>query len=283
MRLISYLPATDTTDGLRLGAMAEDGIAPLEQTDLTEVLSRGNEYLDHLIADSRNRISKDAVRIFAPVARPQKILGIGLNYRDHAAETGMAVPRQPVVFAKYPSSVIGPGEPIRLPSFSDQVDYEAELGVVIGKPARDVSVAAAANHVFGYLNLNDVSARDLQFGEGGQWTIAKSLDTFTPMGPYLVTADEIADPQSLGISCRINGELLQDSSTDQMVFNVSELVSYLSRAMTLTTGDVIATGTPPGVGMSRNPPRFLRAGDEVTVAVQGLGELSNPVVAASAA
>jgi 2-keto-4-pentenoate hydratase/2-oxohepta-3-ene-1,7-dioic acid hydratase in catechol pathway len=146
-----------------------------------------------------------------------------------------------VVFAKYASSVIGPGEPIQLPQFSAEVDYEAELGVAIGRRARNVSVAEALEYVFGYLNLNDVSARDLQFAEGGQWTIAKSLDTFTPMGPHLVSSDEVADPQRLHITCTVSGEVLQDSTTEQMVFGVAELVSFLSRGMTLEPGDVIAT------------------------------------------
>jgi 2-keto-4-pentenoate hydratase/2-oxohepta-3-ene-1,7-dioic acid hydratase in catechol pathway len=218
--------------------------------------------------------------LHAPVPNPQKIIAIGLNYSDHAAETGQQLPEKPIVFAKYANTVVGPGEPVLIPEgVTQEVDYEAELVVVIGKTARNVPVGEALDHVFGYTNGNDVSARDLQRSEGGQWTRAKSLDTFGPMGPYLVTADEIEDPQNLSIRCVLNGEVMQDGSTSKMAFSVAELISFLSHGTTLVPGDVIFTGTPPGVGMARDPKVFLKPGDEVTVEIGGLGSLTNPVEA----
>jgi 2,4-didehydro-3-deoxy-L-rhamnonate hydrolase len=213
-----------------------------------------------------------------PIARPSKIICAGVNYRDHAEETGIAVPRQPVLFAKWPSSLIGPGDPIVLPPFTTQVDYEAELAVVIGRGVRDVSPENALEAVSGVTCLNDVSARDLQFADGGQWTVAKSLDTFCPVGPRVVPLEEIGDPQRLGIRCVINGEVLQESNTANMIFSIAELIAFASRGIKLEPGDLIATGTPAGVGFTRNPPRFLRSGDEVTVELDGVGTLTNPVV-----
>jgi 2-keto-4-pentenoate hydratase/2-oxohepta-3-ene-1,7-dioic acid hydratase in catechol pathway len=211
-----------------------------------------------------------------PIDRPGKIVCVGMNYRDHAAESGLEVPDRPVLFAKWPNSLIGPGEPILLPAGFDQVDYEAELGVVIGRRARAVAVADALEAVAGYVCVNDVSARDLQFADG-QWTRAKSLDTFCPVGPRLTPAAEIPDPQQLRIRCLVNGEALQDSSTEHMVFSVAGLVAFISEGITLEPGDLIATGTPAGVGFTREPPVFLRPGDEVTVEIEGIGALTNPV------
>jgi len=215
-----------------------------------------------------------------PIERPGKIVCVGMNYRDHAAEAGMEVPEQPVLFAKWPNGLIGPGEAIVLPPDPSQVDYEAELGVVIGLRARGLRTEDALDAVAGYVCVNDVSARDLQFADG-QWTRGKSLDTFCPVGPRLVPAAEVPDPQRLGIRCRVNGELLQDSSTAQMVFSVAEIVAFVSTWLTLEPGDLIATGTPAGVGFTREPPAYLRPGDEVTVEIDGLGALVNPVVAAT--
>jgi 2-keto-4-pentenoate hydratase/2-oxohepta-3-ene-1,7-dioic acid hydratase in catechol pathway len=207
-----------------------------------------------------------------------KIICAGMNYRDHAEETGLAVPERPVLFAKWPNALIGPGEPIVLPSLTAEVDYEAELGVVVGRRSRDLEVGEALAAVAGYVCVNDVSARDLQFADG-QWTRAKSLDTFCPVGPRLVPAADVPDPQALRIRCLVNGQPLQDSTTANMVFGVAELVAYASRGMTLEPGDLIATGTPAGVGFTRKPPIFLRAGDEVTVEIERIGALTNPVVA----
>ena len=205
-----------------------------------------------------------------------KIVCAGMNYRDHAEEAGLEVPVRPVLFAKWPSSLVGPGDPIVIPSFTNQVDYEAELGAVIGRRSRDLEVGEALGAVTGYVCVNDVSARDLQFADG-QWTRAKSLDTFCPVGPRLVPAEEVGDPQALRIRCLVNGEVLQDSTTANMVFSVAELVAYASRGMTLEPGDVIATGTPAGVGFTRKPPIFLEPGDEVTVEIERIGALTNPV------
>lgn len=211
-----------------------------------------------------------------PLERPGKIVAVGMNYRDHAAEAGLEVPERPVFFALWPSSLIGPGESILIPSTSEQIDYEAELCVVIGERARDVPVERALDVVAGYTCFNDVSARDLQF-QDGQWTRAKSLDTFSPVGPHVVPAAEIPDPQALRIRCLLDGDPMQDSSTAEMVFSVAELVAAISRGVTLEPGDLIATGTPAGVGFTREPPRFLRPGDEVTVEIEGIGSLTNPV------
>ena len=217
---------------------------------------------DRIRRDGRPVVEAD---LLAPVGRPGKVVAIGRNYREHADEEGVDAPPAPLVFAKWPSSIVGPGADIRWdPALTAQVDYEAELAVVIGTEARRVSEADALAHVLGYTCLDDVSARDLQFGDG-QWTRGKSLDTFCPMGPALVTADEIGDPQALAIECRVNGEVLQRSTTAAMYFGVAEIISHCSMAFTLEPGDVIATGTPGGVGIFRDPPVLLADGDVVTV------------------
>jgi 2-keto-4-pentenoate hydratase/2-oxohepta-3-ene-1,7-dioic acid hydratase in catechol pathway len=210
------------------------------------------------------------------IPRPGKIVCVGLNYRDHAEEGGMDLPKAPLLFAKWPNALIGHGDPIVLPPESTQVDYEAELGVVIGTKARRVGERDALDHVEGYICLNDVSARDLQFADG-QWTRGKSPDTFCPVGPRLVPREEIDDPQSLAIRCLVNGEALQDSSTAQMIFSVAEIIAYASQVITLEPGDLIATGTPAGVGIFREPKVLLSDGDEVSVEIEGLGTLTNPI------
>jgi 2-keto-4-pentenoate hydratase/2-oxohepta-3-ene-1,7-dioic acid hydratase in catechol pathway len=217
-----------------------------------------------------------------PVAplRPGKIIGIGLNYRDHIDEAGLSAPERPLVFAKLPSSVIGPGEPIVIdPAITQNVDWEVELAVVIGRRMRNVDEGDALHHVFGYTVANDVSARDVQFAEQ-QLVRAKSIDTFCPLGPVIVTADEVADPQSLRLRTSVNGEIVQDSTTAQMAFGVAELLAFCSRSFTLEPGDVLLTGTPPGCGAFMTPPRSLRPGDVVEVEVEGIGVLRNPVAAA---
>jgi 2-keto-4-pentenoate hydratase/2-oxohepta-3-ene-1,7-dioic acid hydratase in catechol pathway len=210
------------------------------------------------------------------IDRPGKIICVGLNYRDHAEETGAELPKAPLLFAKWGNTLIGHGEPILLPPESKEVDYEAELGVVIGTGGRHIPESRALDHVRGYICVNDVSARDLQFADG-QWTRGKSPDTFCPVGPRLVPREEIDDPQTLAIKCILNGETLQDSSTANMIFSVAEIISYVSRTITLEPGDLIATGTPAGVGVFRDPKILLKDGDEVTVEVEGLGALTNPV------
>lgn len=212
-----------------------------------------------------------------PIEVPGKIVCVGLNYRLHAAEGGLAVPESPVTFAKWSSSLIADGEPIVLPSQSALVDYEAELAVVIGSVARDVPVEDALDHVEGYIIMNDVTARDLQASDG-QWTRSKSFDTFGPIGPRLVPAADVPDPQDLGIRAWLNDELVQSSSTSDMIFSVAEIIAFVSAGITLQPGDVISTGTPSGVGLHRDPPRLLQAGDRIAVEIDGLGRLENPVV-----
>jgi len=212
-----------------------------------------------------------------PIDRPGKIVCVGLNYRDHATESNVDLPTRPLLFAKWQTSLIGPREEIVLPPVSDEVDFEAELGAIIGRTALRVTVEDALDHVAGYICVNDVSARDVQRGDG-QWTRGKSFDTFCPVGPGLVPASEIADPQDLGIRCLVNGEALQDSNTAEMVFGVAEQIAFISESVTLEPGDLIATGTPAGVGFARTPPIFLQDGDEVTVEIEGVGSVTNPVV-----
>jgi 2-keto-4-pentenoate hydratase/2-oxohepta-3-ene-1,7-dioic acid hydratase in catechol pathway len=216
---------------------------------------------------------------FAPVPRPGKLICIGLNYRDHAAESNMPIPERPVLFSKFSTAVIAPGEPVVLPATSEQVDYEAELAVVIGRRAKCVSATRAYDYVLGYTAFNDVTARDFQFADG-QWQRGKSCDTFAPMGQTIVTTDVITDPHKLSIKLILNGKTMQDSNTDQLIFGVPELIEFLSQTITLEPGDVIATGTPPGVGFARKPPVFLQPGDEMVVDIEGIGNLGNPVVAA---
>ena len=213
-----------------------------------------------------------------PIDLPSKIICVGLNYRDHAEEQGAPLPERPILFAKWPNTLGGPGDAIVVPSISTKVDYEAELGVVIGSRVRGVSKENALEAVRGYLCLNDVSARDLQFADG-QWTRGKSPDTFCPVGPQLVPASEVPDPQALAIRAILNGEVMQDSSTANMVFGVAEVIEFITQAITLEPGDLIATGTPAGVGAFRDPPVFMQPGDEVTIEIEGLGALTNPVQA----
>ncbi|HHY46103.1 MAG TPA: fumarylacetoacetate hydrolase family protein [Firmicutes bacterium] len=218
----------------------------------------------------------EEVRHLAPLPNPTKLICIGLNYRDHAMEIGAALPKEPVLFSKFSNAVIGPGEAIIIPEASREIDYEAELACIIGKAGKNIPRERALEHVAGYTILNDVSARDLQFRDG-QWIKGKTLDSFAPMGPYLVTADEVGDPGHLDIKLWLNDKLMQDSNTDQLIFDVPGLIEYISRLMTLTPGDVIATGTPSGVGFKRKPPVFMKDGDVVRIQVEKLGVLTNPV------
>lgn len=216
----------------------------------------------------------------APIIRPDKVICIGLNYRDHAAESGLPIPGNPVCFSKFSHTVIGPGEAIRIPRASEQVDYEAELVTVIGRRGKNISEGEARGYVAGYMNGHDVSARDWQIGApGGQWLMGKTADTFAPTGPFLVTADEVPDPNNLPIQLRLNGETMQDSTTSEFIFRVERLIEHISKMITLEPGDLIFTGTPPGVGMARKPPVFLKPGDMVEVEVAGLGILRNSLVA----
>ena len=218
----------------------------------------------------------DQLQVCAPVPRPGKLICIGLNYRDHAAESGMEIPERPLLFSKFGTCVIGPESSLPIPIGCKELDYEAEFAFVIGRRARQVAIADAEKHVLGYCCLNDVSARDFQFADG-QWQRGKSCDGLAPMGPALVTCDEIDNPHELSIQLRLNGKTLQDSNTKQLIFGIAELISEISQTMTLEAGDVISTGTPPGVGFARKPPIYLQAGDVMEVEIEGLGILRNQV------
>jgi 2-keto-4-pentenoate hydratase/2-oxohepta-3-ene-1,7-dioic acid hydratase in catechol pathway len=220
------------------------------------------------------------VKLLAPIPRPPKFICVGLNYRDHAREAGLEIPSIPTIFSKFTNVVIGPDEPIVLPKISKRPDYEAEFAFVIGRGGRNISSARALDHVFGYTIVNDVSARDYQMSTS-QWLMGKTFDTFAPMGPWIVTREEIADPHSLDLSLEIGGEILQHSNTRELVFGVPALIEFISSVVTLEPGDIVSTGTPAGVGFARKPPRYLKAGDEVVIRIQGIGELRNPVTAES--
>jgi len=219
------------------------------------------------------------IKIHAPLSNPPRIFCIGLNYRDHAIESGMEIPKFPVVFFKLAPAIIGPGEAIVLPSVTKEPDYEAEFAFVIGKGGFQIPASEAMEHVYGYTIINDVSARDIQFSTS-QWSLSKSLPTFCPMGPYIVTADEIADPHTLDVKLSIDGEELQHSNTSELIFKIPELIEYISSITPLLPGDIVSTGTPFGVGLGRNPKRWLKPGETVSITIEGLGQLVNPVVSA---
>jgi len=279
MKLVSF----SANDGVvRPGALKEESNIVVDLSaagfkDTLEAIAAGireipkdpGVYMGHRLDD---------VRILAPLPNPPRIFAIGLNYREHATESGLTLPDYPVVFFKLQTGIVGPGDAIVLPSNSREPDYEAELAFIIGKGGFRIDAAEWREHVYGYTIINDVSARDIQRSTT-QWSMSKSFPTFCPMGPAIVTADEIEDPHNLAIGLSINGEVMQNSRTDQLVFGVPALIEYLSSITPLLPGDIVSTGTPSGVGMGRKPPRWLRNGDTVKVTVEGLGELTNPVVA----
>jgi len=235
---------------------------------------------ERALADAREQgwlVRREDAYWNAPVPRPGKVLCIGLNYRDHAAESNMPIPEKPVLFSKFSTCLIAPGEPVVIPSTSQQVDYEAELAVVIGRRAKHVAADRAYDYVLGYTALNDVSARDFQFSDG-QWQRGKSCDTFAPMGQTIITTDVITDPHKLSIKLTLNGKVMQDSNTSQLIFGVPALIEFITQSITLEPGDVIATGTPAGVGFARKPQVFLQPGDQMEVLIEGMGGLGNPVV-----
>lgn len=285
MRLVQY----SMRSGTRLGVVIRDTVvdalraavsAGLEITAFTSMLAlleAGDEALDFVrgLKSDGNAIPVRSVRLHCPVAS-RKIVAVGLNYKDHAIEADFKIPSAPLCFAKFTSSLTGPFDSIRLPAEDAQVDYEAELGVIIGQRAQRVAEADAMRYVAGYVAFNDVSARKWQFDDG-QWTRGKSCDTFAPNGPFLVTVDEIPDPAALRITTRLNGEILQDSNTNQLIFDIPKLVSYFSHSFTLYPGDLIATGTPAGVGFTRKPPIYLKEGDVVEVEIERIGRISNRV------
>ena len=293
MRLASFAG----TNGLvRLGAVTDKGLIDLRTAarnmgvaadafaDIISFLATGESAVgeaQRLIAGppQGSLVAMNGIRLLPPVPKPGKIIAIGLNYRDHQIESGAKeAPKSPMVFAKFTTSIAAAEDPIVIPVGDPQVDYEAELGVVIGKRGKGIREQNALSYVAGYMPLNDVSARAWQFADK-QWVRGKSCDTFCPTGPYLTTKDEIADPHALFIRARVNGAILQDSNTSKMIFKIPQLIAHISASITLEPGDIIATGTPEGVGVFRNPQLFLKAGDVVEIEIEKLGVLRNPVVA----
>ena len=298
MKLVTFKPREFSPfeeKQYRIGALVSEN----EILDLTPLVSNENLTADDLLkcfdlergfiekaksviaANDKSNfavVNRQSVKITAPVPRPGKIICIGLNYRDHAAESEMEIPKSPVIFSKFATCVVGANESIVLPKTSSQVDYEAELAFVVGRKAKNVKRESALDYVLGFTNFNDVSARDFQFADG-QWQRGKSCDTFAPIGEFVATIDEIENPHNLSIKLRLNGEILQDSNTKQLIFNIPEIIEFLSKTITLETGDIVATGTPPGVGFARKPPVFLKDGDRAEVEIEGLGILLNPVTA----
>ncbi len=284
MRLATF--QSDT--GPRLAAVTVQGFVDLFEADpalpasMSELLALGAHGLERARQASERGQPRAALsgKLLAPVPRPGKVICVGLNYADHAAESGAPIPEEPVIFNKFNTSVCAHEDRIVLPSVSKQVDYEAELVVVIGAGGRHIPEARALDHVAGYCCGHDVSARDWQLAKPGkQWLLGKTFDTFAPFGPYLVTRDEVADPGNLHVELRLNGQVMQSSSTRQLIFSIPKLVAYISTVCTLEPGDVIFTGTPPGVGMARKPPVFLQPGDVVEVEIERLGILRNVVAA----
>ena len=293
MRLVTYESNGNWRAGIGIGDKVVDaslagtdaqinsdgsGISNRAILQWTPDLQSNLERAARALADSNQAgvYQANDLRLGPPIPDPDKIICLGLNYRSHAEEAGFKPPEVPILFAKYRNALTGPTSPILLPRLSEEIDYEAELAVVIGKRCREVAAEAALDHVAGYMAFHDVSARDLQF-RTGQWLSGKSLDTFAPCGPALVV-NEISDPQNLNIATRLNGQTLQESNTRHMIFSVAATIAYISQLMTLEPGDIIATGTPEGVGFKRNPPIFLRDGDVVEVEIEGIGLLRNPVI-----
>lgn len=283
MRLVSF---KNRNEDPKVGVVVDDRVLPVDSSafpDMNSFLAAGRAALSDAAALAHGQVKAQAtyplseVRLLAPVNRPGKIIAVGLNYRDHAIETKQEIPTSPVIFAKFPSSINGPDSDVVIPGDDPQVDYEAELGVVIGRTAKTVSETAALEYVAGYLPLNDVSARRWQFADK-QWVRGKSCDTFCPTGPWLTTVDEVPNPHALSIRMRVNGKTVQNSNTSNLIFRIPTLIQFISAAITLEPGDIIATGTPDGVGVFRNPPVFLQRGDVMEVDIERLGILRNRLV-----
>lgn len=283
MKLVTY----DGGQGPRLGLVAGDtvidladasnGALPADMRSFLELGDAAMRQAQSLTGASGRPLSE--VRVLAPILNPSKIVAIGLNYMDHCREQGIQPPKRPTTFTKFPSSIVGPGDEIRWNSeLTQKVDWEVELAVIIGKTARKVSAEDALDYIAGYTICHDVSARDLQLEKGDQWIVGKSLDTFCPLGPVVVTKDEIADPHNLPLRCLVNGKAVQDSNTKELIFKIPFLIEFLTKGITLLPGDVITTGTPDGVGAFLKPPVFLKDGDEVTVEIDGIGSMTNRCV-----
>jgi len=284
LRLVQFTKRSEPGGEWRLGIWREDGriAAAAEASSMLAWIERSANgdmaALNAVLARSAEELFEfEEVRLEAPIRNPEKMIFVGLNYYDHAAESNMAVPQVPVLFPKYANSIVGPEDDVIIPREVSQCDYEVELAVVIGKRAKRVSPEEAMDCVFGYTVVNDVSARDIQLSEG-QWTRGKAIDTFAPIGPCIVTKDAIADPGNLDLSLILNGRTMQHANTRDLIFDIPYLISFLSRTMTLAPGDIISTGTPPGVGLGHNPPVWLKDGDVTEACVQGIGSLRNRYV-----
>ncbi len=289
MKIVSYIDCTNTSKTPLVGLVKDGRVLQLPQIDpdfsgITSAIglfSRGSGALAKLedrLQDHKLKGNEPLLgdcKFFAPICMPSKIIAIGLNYRDHCREQNVAIPTKPLVFAKFTTAIIGPGDAIRWsPRVTKQVDFEAELAVVIGNRARNVKEEDALSYVGGYTAANDVTARDLQYCDK-QWVRGKSLDTFCPLGPVLVTSSEISNPNALAISTHLNGKVMQESSTAEMIFQLPHLISYLSQHFTLLPGDIVLTGTPNGVGVYQNPQVFMKDGDQIAITIEGIGTLAN--------
>jgi len=289
MRFVQFRLLSDASKKTRIGLQeAKNGGI----IDLSDALSSSqslvqaltNFGMENLIDKAKSMIGKQSINnsmcaLLAPITSPDKVVCAGMNYKDHCIEQGVPIPEEPIFFTKFPSSIIGPFDDIQYPDITKELDWEAELAVVIGKKGKNIDADKAKDYIFGYTVAHDVSARDWQFGKnGGQWLLGKAMDGFCPLGPCVITPDEIHDPHQLAISCSVNGELKQNSNTSQIVHNSYYCISYLSKFCTLLPGDVILTGTPPGVGAFAKPPQFLKKGDIVECAIENIGILRNQVV-----
>jgi len=283
MRLVQFVHVR-SPQHLCAGVLQGDSVVDISHIASTTIeLLRGGEKMESEVAAYLNTnppaFSRDQINLKAPVTGMDKVLCIGMNYKDHCEEQGAPIPTEPMVFNKFPSCVVGPEDDIPFPPTTEQLDWEVEMVIVIGKKGFEVDEGSAMDYVYGYTTGNDLSAREWQLHRnGGQWMIGKGMNGFAPIGPSIVSKDEIADPQKLRVWCKVNGETKQDSNTSEMVFNVSKIVAWVTKFFTLLPGDIISTGTPPGVGVFRSPPQFLHKGDTVVCGVEGIGEIVNRIV-----
>ncbi len=277
MRLIRFGNAGEEKPGIEMNDGVRKDLSGLIQDFDREFLAQGGlEKVREIVDKGLNQLPTvdNKIRLGAPIKDPSKIICVGLNYADHAKEAGMDIPKEPILFFKASTSLCGPNDPMTIPKNSQKTDWEVELNIVIGKKAQYIEQSEAYDHIAGYTLFNDYSEREFQIERGGQWVKGKSCDTFSPVGPWLVTRDEIADPNNLNLWLKVNGETKQNGSTSQFIFKVDKVVSYISQFMTLLPGDMISTGTPPGVGMGFNPPQYLKPGDVVELGIEGLGTSS---------
>ncbi|KAM9266532.1 oxaloacetate tautomerase FAHD2B, mitochondrial-like [Morus bassanus] len=288
MRLVRFRGATggeprlgleEAAGGSLVDLSAAEPALPRSMRAFLESGQRGLATAQRVLESGQHRLPREAVRLLAPVGDPEKVICVGLNYRDHCLEQDVKIPKEPIIFSKFPSAIIGPFDDIVHPEESNEVDWEVELAAVIGKRGRYIEESSALDHIVGFTVANDVSARDWQMRRNGrQWLLGKTFDTFCPLGPALVTKDAVADIHNLSIRCSVNGRLMQDSSTSQLIFRLPKLIAWVSRFVTLVPGDILLTGTPPGVGVFRKPPVFLKRGDEVRCEIEELGTICNKVV-----